>query len=232
MLLALANRPMMHRLLKAGVVFLIHMLLLGGSFGLLCRLGCWWANVLWGVLMSVALAVFVLGKAHGRRQQLLPAVIIAVLTGMAVGTGSLWACFRIDAGTGAFLAVMALVQVQLYAALPLALQAYLSSVRHTNEHYLYLRANGATHLEALMPSIRYALKASVLPLAKGWVRPLVVTPPLLLCGLLMAGSSPVAAVLATVLASGAMLMATVVAVVLLLWLADYRLFVKLPRNSP
>ena len=220
----LVTRPMAHRLLKAGCVFLIHMLLLGGCLTFLCRLGSWWANVLWGLLMSAAVTALVLVKARERRLQLLPAVGASVLAGLAMGTVSLWACLRMDVGSGTFLAVMALTQVQLYAALPPALQTYLSCLRHTDEHYLYLRANGATHLEALMPSIRRAFKASVLPLVKGWAAPLAVAPPLLLCGLLLTGSAPVAAVLVTVLTSLAMLTATIVAVALLLWLADRRLF--------
>jgi ABC-type iron transport system FetAB permease component len=75
-------------------------------------------------------------------------------------------------------------------------------------------------MEAMMPSIVRGLRAAVLPLLRSWISPMVITLPLLLCGLLMAGTDIPLAVLLTVLTTLAAFVGVVSAAVLLIWLID------------
>jgi ABC-type iron transport system FetAB permease component len=197
--LALTNRLILKRLLKAGIVFLGSMLILGGCLSLLCRLDAWWGNGLWSLLTAIVLPFLVLSKCRQSFRRLFVPVLAAVAAGLLVQVACLWLCFYSIFTTPLFLAVLAVSSIQLYGSLPSALGTYLASLRHTREHLLYLQANGATLAESLMPSVRRALRATVLPFANSWVQPLLIVPPMLLGGVLFLSASPAAAVATTVL---------------------------------
>lgn len=101
-------------------------------------------------------------------------------------------------------------------------QTYLRSRQHTRDHYEYLLGNGASRLEAVMPSVRRSLRAVVVPVLQGWGWHCTSAPLLLLLGLLLAGASPLAAVVATLLFTLALLGLGVVLTVLLIWLRERR----------
>lgn len=232
-LYAVVNRIMMQRLLRALTYLTGSMLLLGACFWALVGYGRWWALGLWALFLTVAVAVLVLGKARQPLRTLLPMTALSVFAGMLVIVGMLLLCFRVALSPSLLLALMAIAAGQLLSSQTATVQTYMSSLRHTKAHYLYLRANGASHLEALMPSVRRSLRAALMPSLHSWVQPLVVAPPMLLCGLLMAGMSLMAALVVTMLTLLASVVGSVVAAIVFLWSVDCMLFDRqgLPKKQ-
>lgn len=149
---------------------------------------------------------------------LLLVLFVAVLAGSVALAGCLMLCLPCRM----FLPVAAVLLVSQLLTVPSSFCVYLRSLRHTVSHRRYLQANGATHLEAVMSCVRRALRAAVLPLCVG--RPLVVGLLLLFFGLYMGSASMAAALLMTMLLWGAMLAASVLSAVLLMWMSDHLLF--------
>lgn len=221
-LFAFVNRSMMQRLLRVLTFLIINMVALGGMGWALCWLGQWWATALWGLLMTVGAGLLAAAKVR-QPQKVQPwEAVLATLSGQTVATGSLLACFGKACSTELFIAIVLMTGVQLCRSLPPSLMAFIGSLRHTKAHILYLQANGASQLESLMPSVRRGLRAAVLPLLGDWVQPLVVTPPLLLCGLLLSGCQPLAAVCATTACLLAALAGCMTAAVTAVWLVGRR----------
>ena len=212
----LIDRRTLHLVGRSCLIALVQLLLVGGYVWGLYALDSWWADALWVVLMALATAAFALRNAHlGWNQRLLPTTVAVLLT-LAVMGGVLLLCFK---GRW-FVPVMGLLAGQLLVSTTCLLRAYESSLLHTRDHRLFLLANGATPLESLVPSIRRALRAALLPLLKQWTSPVVVAMPALFCGLLMGGVAPLTALAATLIMLAASLAATVLAGILTLTLTE------------
>ena len=151
-------------------------------------------------------------------------LLLVLFLAVLVGSGILAGCLVLSLPCRVFVPVVLVLLVSQLLTVPSAFRTYLRSLRHTQSHIRYLQANGATHLEALMPSVRRALRAAVLPLCMG--RPLAGALLLLFLGLLMGDATLAAALLTTVLIWAAMLAASVLSSMLLMWMADRLLFDK------
>ena len=112
------------------------------------------------------------------------------------------------------LVVLVLLQVLAVGA---SLTTYWRSVLRTKAHRRYLLANGATHLESLIPSVRRALRAAMLALS--WHRPKTIPLAFLMlfCGLLMCGTSIAAALVVVVLTWVAAWVAAMVSTIVAVW---------------
>jgi len=104
------------------------------------------------------------------------------------------------------------------------LKAYLSSIRNTKSHYQYLMANGASNIEALMPSVCRGLRTASIAVLHEMILPVVVTPPAFLCGLLLMGASPLYAGVVTVSLVLSSLFSCLLAVVLSMLLMNKKVF--------
>ena len=218
------SRSDMQRLVR-GLLFLTgSMVLLGGILWAVCWLDSWWACWSWLAVMGLVVAVLVHGKTRLPLLTLWTTFLPAVLVGMVVAVGLMLLCLPAKGKPELFVALVAVASSGLHASLPVALQAYLGSLRHTKIHMLYLKANGATQQEALMPSVHRCVRASMLPSLRSWVRPLLVAPPLLFGGLLLAGLTPVVAAVVCFLSLLASFVATIAAVAVLLVLSNRTLF--------
>ena len=182
--------------LAAGLVWLVDRSMLGKLFSIRFR----WPNM--------------------SRRQLLPMLAAGLLV-----TGVLSACAVACLPCSLFGLVAACLAVCLVLSLPRAMQAYVRSLKNTEAHRRYLLANGASHLETVVPSFRRALRAVLLPMSF-WRLPLAVGLPLLFLGLLMGGSTVAAALAAVLLLWMTATAASVLACVLMLWMADKWLFDK------
>ena len=220
---ALSDRRMMRRFFRATVFFLASLLLVGAYMWGLYRLDSIWTDLGWLLLVGCLVAYFSLARVHLPQRQLLAVLALSVLVGFVVVACSVRLLVSVS-HTALLIPVTALLAGQLLASVSASWQVYVSSLRHTQEHYRYLMANGASHLEAVMPSVRRSLRAAVMPSLKNMASPVVIAPPLLLCGLLLAGLSPVIAVVITSLLQLAMLSASVLTTALSLFLADRYLF--------
>ena len=139
---------------------------------------------------------------------------------------ALTGCMVLSLPSHAFWPVFVILLLCLLGSTPHAFEVYLRSLKHTQAHRRYLMANGATHLESLVPSVRRSLRAAFLPML--WQRsshmPLAMA--LLFCTLLLFGATIAAALAITLMTWAAAIAAAVLAIVLTIWLADRLLFSK------
>ena len=139
---------------------------------------------------------------------------------------ALTGCMVLSLSSHAFWPVFVILLLCLLGSTPHAFEVYLRNLKHTQAHRRYLMANGATHLESLVPSVRRSLRAAFLPML--WQRsshmPLAMA--LLFCTLLLFGTTIAAALAITLMTWAAAIAAAVLAIVLTIWLADRLLFSK------
>ena len=212
------DRRTLRLVLRTGGLMMVQLLFVGGYVWGLMQLGRWWVDVVWLVLMALVTAQFVeYPKAAPHVVRLARrSAFLAILLGSGVMAGVLMLCFR----GHWFVPVVGLLMGQLLVATSYLLKANDSSLRHTVEHRHFLLANGGTRLEVLLPTIRRALLASLVPLMKRWASPLVVAMPVLFCGLLMGGMPVGMALVVTLLLALATFVATVITGVAALWLLN------------
>jgi putative ABC transport system permease protein len=187
------------------------------------RLNIWWGTLLFCVLMTLCVAGLSLRKIG------LPANVFGLPLCLStfVGMGCcLASVFLLIDTPHSFLLLsgVAIAAGQMLAAVPVALRTYVSSLRHTQDHCLYLLANGASHLEAVMPSVRRSVRAAMLPSMRSMTAAVVIAPSLFFCGMLLAGCAPLVAVVVSFLLSLAAQASCLLTVLLTLALADRRLF--------
>lgn len=213
-----ADRRTLRLVLRTGGLMLVQLLFVSGYVWGLMQLGRWWIDVLWLVLMALVTAQFVdypSGKPHIVRLARRSA-FLAILAGGGIMAGVLMICFH----GHWFVPVVGLLMGQLSVTTTYLLKANDSSLRHTVEHRHFLLANGGTRIEVLLPTIRRALLASLVPLLKQWSSPLLVAMPVLFCGLLIGGMPVTMAFVVTLLMALATFVATVVTGVAALWLMN------------
>lgn len=222
------ERPMLLKSLRALVRMAGSMSLLLACIWGLYKVGTWWLNVLWAVVWLSVVSLLAVQKARVGNRLLLPMLLSVFLSSAVVGY-TMMCCFPGGLSVRVFFPVVAALSVHFLQSSSATLQMYVSSLKHTQEHYKYMMANGATHTEALMPSMKRALCASSLSALRQWTSPVVFCPPLLLCGLLLGGVPPLTAVIATVLFFVGMYVAGILSAVLLMILSNRYLFDKQQR---
>jgi len=145
---------------------------------------------------------------------------------MLLSALALTGCMTLSLSCHVFWPVFIILLLCLFGSTPHALEVYLRSLKHTEAHRRYLMANGATHLESIVPSVRRSLRAAFLPML--WQRsshmPLAML--VLFCALLLFGATIAAALAITLMTWAAAIAAAVMAIVLTIWLADRQLFSK------
>jgi ABC-type iron transport system FetAB permease component len=206
-LFAVTDRRTMHRVLRVLGVYVAGILVLGGGCWLIWRTDAWWACAAWLVVMLLLACGWCLHLLRPGWQPLVLPVGLSLLAGSLVGGGSLMLCLP----KWCFVPVFGMVIAGLITSVTQTVQTYQRSLLHTEAHRQYLVANGASVLESLMPSVRRALRASVLSLLRTMASPLVVMMPMLFAGLLLGGASPAATVAVSLLSAAAVLSASVVA---------------------
>ncbi|MBR1934106.1 MAG: ABC transporter permease [Prevotella sp.] len=192
----------------------------------LFKLNSTWAILLWLVSAVVFAAVWMVGQLRLSLRKLLLPVVMALLVGVGLMSGLLLLCLRADAlpSGRVLLPVAAVLLCQLAGSVQRGLQTYVGSLSHTREHYQYLLASGATHFEAVMPSVRRALRAAALAQLRPLLAGVPLLPSLLFCGLLLGGTGPVVAAIVVLLLVLASFSASVGAMIIVLLLADRTLF--------
>ena len=223
----LADRRMVHRGLKSMAVMAGQLLVVGFCVWVLGRMNAWWADALLLTLLSVVASVVLLLRLRLPWRRFLLPLLVSMLMGAGAVLAGLLLLLRPWSVAGATMVSVSLIAVlvgHLYVSMGRALQFYVCSLRATQSHYRYLLASGASHIEAVMPSVRRSLRAAVLPSLRQMVAPLMIVPPLLFCGLLLGGVEPVAATVLTLLLMLTQFAASVLSAALLLWLSDRLLF--------
>lgn len=222
----LIDRRYMFRMLKVMGIMAVQIAGVGLYVDLLYRIDSWLVDIAWLILMLAVVAFFSIKEARVSGRRFLPAVGGALLAGCVVGGGSLMLCFKTFPPRQLLLPVILTILAVLFTSTTGALRAYLASLRHTKAHRLYLLANGATHVESLIPSARRALRAALMPLLVQMAAPALLAVPMLMGGLLLGGATPTAATVAVLLVASASIAAVVASALMLFWLLNRYLFSK------
>lgn len=186
-----------------------------------------WLSLLWLVLLTVVSGVLALRRMKlPIAKFLLPVSAGLLVSALLVGSYLLLGCLPAENGFGArwFVPVMALLVGHTMTALIRGLSTYESALRTDRQQYEYLRGNGINHLHALWPFVRRALQQIFAPTAANLAVMGLYAMPLLLCGIFIAGVAPINAFVVTLLLIFGCLAASVIALVVTLWLADRQLF--------
>jgi endonuclease G len=125
-----------------------------------------------------------------------------------------------------FVPVMALLAGHTTASQIRGLGTYFSALKVDEQEYEYRRGNGKNHLQALIPFVKRAVQSILSPASANLAVMGLFTLPLLLCGLLLSGMEPLTAFVVMVSLTSACVAASVVALIVSLWLCDGKLFDK------
>lgn len=172
------------------------------------------------LLAGAATALFAIIDRRTMRQMLkTTGILTAELGGFALLVVSM---ARLNSYLAIALMVVIIGCAHLLKTTRSGMTTYHRSRQNTLEHYEYLLGNGATRLEALMPSVRRALRAAILSTLHNWSSKLTSAPLLLLLGMLLAGAEPLAAAVATLLLSLSFIGLSVLTVVAGIWITEKR----------
>lgn len=179
-----------------------------------------WYYIVVLLLAGAMLGVFALIDRRTLRQALKTLGLLAAeVAGISL---AVWFLGRQSHWWALTLVVTAVGGAYVFRAVREGMQTYHRSRLHTREHYEYLIGNGASQLEALMPSVRRSLRAVVVKPLRDWSRPLVATPLLLLLGLLLAGAQPIAAAIAALLFALCFIGLSVACTIAGIWIVEKR----------
>lgn len=188
-----------------------------------------WLSLLWLVALSLVSAFFVVRRVKTSLSGFLLPVAAGLLVGpLFVGGYLLLAVLPVRDWAGArwLVPLLALLVGHSMTAVVRGLSAYLSALRTDEQQYEFLRGNGTSHLQAVLPFVRRALQAMAAPAVANLSAMGLFAMPLLLCGILLGGVSPINAFVLTLMLTVGCLASSVIALAVALWLADRRLFDK------
>lgn len=226
-LFLLVDRRLGHRLLRAMMMGTLQLAALGALTWGLFFIDKWWVDIIWLLFMVAAITVFLQKQlCWGGRRLLLP-IGGSVLTGiLTIGAYLLWTLTpdKPFLSHHLLLPVAGLLLAHLLVSVKQGMLAYLGSLRHTTEHRQYLLSCGATHMESVLPSARRALRAALMPSFRTMASPAIISLPLVFCGMLMSGASPIAAAITVWLLTAACFTATIITLLVAFWLSDRQLF--------
>ena len=183
----------------------------------------------WLVLIACYTAVVVLIRLKLNVRRFLWPVAAAQLVGMLLpGFYLRLAVLPLDQSLYAtwFVPVMALLAGHITASQIRGLGIYFSALKTDEQDYEYRRGNGKNHLQALVPFVKRSVQAILSPASANLAVMGLFTLPLLLCGLLLAGMEPLTACVLMLALTSACVAASVLTLIVSLWLCDSRLFDK------
>lgn len=228
-LLYLMDRKLLRTFGIAFGQMLLQMAVLGLIVWGVVHVDRWWVNLFWLALMAVWSAWVVSKKTHLDLRKVLMPVCGGLLAGtLLVGMYLLFLVLGYHKPMSAvwFVPLMGLLLGHSLTMNIRGLSAYHSALQADEQQYEYLRGNGMSHLQAVMPFLRRAFQALLAPTASNLAVMGRYTMPLLLCGIMMDGCPPVFAFLATILLTVGCIASSVISLAVTLWLADRQLFDK------
>lgn len=187
----------------------------------------WWMSLLWIVAMTGYSAFTVVHKLkHVSRGMMIPVGLGLLVGTLSVGFYLLLFSLpveRVFEPRWLIPVTMLLLGHSLTTTLR-GMKTYLSALKSDEERYEFLRGNGASHLKAVMPFVRRAFQTLMSPTIANLQTTALYAMPLLLCGFLMAGIQPENAFVVMLLLVVGCVAASVVSLVVSIWLADGKLF--------
>ena len=187
----------------------VQLTVVGAYTWLLLHTDSWWAYTLW--LLLLALAV---GLRSARLTKLPREKSIHVALAVVLAVGATCGVLMISLPVRLILPVAAVLAAGIYESVDVSLCAYQRSYDNTQAHRYYLLANGATLLESLMPSVRRALRVTIVPQLQRLAVPFMAIGAMLFWGMIMGGATAPAALVATLMLCTAAFVAAVMATLL------------------
>ena len=187
-----------------------------------------WLSIAWLVVMSVLASWLVLKRCGLRSLDLMPAVAVSLLAGVfLIGCWLLGVVMSVSVFDAHwFVPVMALLLGHSVSMLIRGLSTYLSALKADELQYEFYSGNGLNHLKSLQPFMRRALLAVLQPTMANLSVLALTSMPLLLCGLLLGGLTPMNAFLQMLFMVTGCVSASILVLGLTILLADRSLFDK------
>ena len=195
-----------------------------------------WGALLLAMLLALVLALLMLVDRRTLRKvmvapkvrmpQVPTCLLLSAVGAVLVVSLAMAGVLMLSFPCSLFWPVLLVLVVLQMVSMGASMETYWRSLLRTQAHRRYLLANGATHVESLVPSVRRALRAALLPLL--WHKPQAAPLAFLMLffGLLMGGVSIAAALVVVLLTWVATMVAAVVSTVAAIWLSDKLLFGK------
>lgn len=208
----LVDRRLFKTILRVYGLAMLQLSVVGLYTWLLLRADSWWAYGLWLSLLALAVGVRSARLTHLPRKKAAH-VALAVALSVGVTCGLLLASLPLRL----MLPVAAVLAAGIYESVDVSLCAYQRSYDNTQTHRYYLLANGATLLESLMPSVRRALRTTVMPQLRRLSVPLMAIGAMLFWGMIMGGATAPAALVVTLMLCTSAFVAAVMATLLAIY---------------
>ncbi len=182
-------RPFATALVRGLVQLLLFSLIVWGVY----KIDNTWINIIWFVTMTIWGGFMVVSKCHlAIKDYLLPASAGLFGGTIAIGFWLLVAVLPIESITARwFIPVMAVLLGHSAAMLVRGLSSFATMFQRNLAQYDFLLGNGASQWKALMPFVRTSLLAILSPTIANLSALALATLPLLFCGMLIGGFSPI-----------------------------------------
>ncbi|MBQ7471592.1 MAG: ABC transporter permease [Prevotella sp.] len=221
-LLCIYKVKLLPRTIRAILKMLIYLSVTGLCVNMVFAYNHWAVTSVW-VVMMMALGAF-LTVVKGRltqRRFFLPTLAGVVVAVAVVGGLSMLALksLAVPFDIRCIVPVVGILTGTLIETNGRALSTYYMGLAHHNQLYYYMLGNGATHGQALEHFAHRALERAALPCITNMALQVVGITPLLLWGMLLAGSDVLTAVCVQILMLAAMFCTSVLSVVITLLVA-------------
>jgi len=152
-----------------------------------------WINIIWFVAMTIWGGLMVVSKCHlAIKDYLLPAIAGLFGGAIAVGLWLLVAVLPIESITARwFIPVMAVLLGHSAAMMVRGLSSFATMFQRNRAQYDFLLGNGASQWKALIPFVRTSILAILSPTIANLSALALATLPLLFCGMLIGGFTPI-----------------------------------------
>lgn len=227
-LLVRLDQPLLLRTAKAVARMMLQTAVLGGVLWALWYVDKPIFSLLWVFLMTMTAAWLLVKRTRLQQKRLFVPVWAGLLAGVLVVGGYLLLVLRLEQPSAArwIVPVGGVLLAHVLTMNTRGVSAYFEALRKDGKTYYTLLGNGASRLTALAPYVRQALRSMMEPMTSSLAVTGLLALPMLLAGLLLGGLSPVTATVFFVLLVVAGIAASVLALVVTLWLADKQVFNK------
>ena len=182
-------RPLAIALAKGVIQLLIFSLVVWGVY----KVDNTWITIVWFMAMTLWAGWMIVSKCKlSVKDYLLPASAGLFVGVLAVGLWLLVAVLPIDVISARwFVPIMAVLIGHSAIMLVRGLSTFVSLITNNRAQYDFLIGNGASKWQALMPFMRSSLLAVISPTIANLSALALATLPLLFCGMLLGGLSPI-----------------------------------------
>lgn len=182
-------RPFGTALVRGIVQLLVFSLIIWGVY----KIDNTWINIIWFVAMTIWGGFMVISKCHlSIKDHLLPASAGLFGGTIVVGLWLLVAVLPIESITARwFIPVMAVLLGHSAAMMVRGLSSFATMFQRNRAQYDFLLGNGASQWKAMMPFVRTSLLAILSPTIANLSALALATLPLLFCGMLIGGFTPI-----------------------------------------